>query len=89
MDAFGTVKWFNDTKGYGFIEPDDGGGDVFAHHTAIQMEGYRTLKQGARVIYEPFIGPKGNQAQNIRSVDPVRPRSSATAPLRDAAENTD
>lgn len=75
MDAFGTVKWFNDSKGYGFIQPDDGGGDVFAHHTAIQMSGYRTLKQGARVIYEMVIGDKGHQAQNIRFVDPVQPRA--------------
>ncbi|MBQ0959441.1 cold shock domain-containing protein [Ideonella sp. 4Y11] len=89
MDAFGTVKWFNDTKGYGFIEPDDGGGDVFVHHTAIQMDGYRTLKQGARVVYEAVIGPKGHQAQNIRSVDPVRARASSTTVERDPAENPD
>lgn len=86
MDAFGTVKWFNDSKGYGFIEPDDGSGDVFAHHTAIQMEGYRTLKQGARVIYEMVIGDKGHQAQNIRCVDPVRPRATQATPAENPVE---
>jgi CspA family cold shock protein len=64
--AFGTVKWFNDAKGFGFIEPDDGGGDVFAHFSAIQMDGFRTLKQGGRVSFELIQGPKGQMAQNIR-----------------------
>ena len=62
----GTVKWFNDAKGFGFIEPSDGGPDVFAHFSAIQMEGYRTLKQGSKVSYELVVGPKGNLAQSIR-----------------------
>jgi CspA family cold shock protein len=66
--AFGRVKWFNDAKGFGFIEPESGGGDVFAHFSAIQMEGFRTLKQGSRVTYELVQGPKGDQAQNIQSV---------------------
>jgi CspA family cold shock protein len=66
--AFGRVKWFNDAKGFGFIEPEGGGGDVFAHFSAIQMDGFRTLKQGSRVSYELVQGPKGDQAQNIRSV---------------------
>jgi CspA family cold shock protein len=64
--AFGRVKWFNDAKGFGFIEPEGGGGDVFAHFSAIQMEGFRTLKQGSRVTYELVQGPKGDQAQNIQ-----------------------
>ncbi len=64
--ATGTVKWFSDAKGFGFIEPDQGGGDVFAHFSAIQMEGFRTLKQGSRVSYELVNGPKGLMAQNIR-----------------------
>ncbi|WP_088281197.1 cold shock domain-containing protein [Ideonella sp. A 288] len=62
----GTVKWFNDAKGFGFIEPENGGPDVFAHFSAIEMEGYRTLKQGSKVSYELVVGPKGNLAQSIR-----------------------
>jgi CspA family cold shock protein len=64
--ALGTVKWFNDAKGFGFIEPEGGGPDVFAHFSAVQMEGFRTLKQGSQVHYELVQGPKGNLAQNIR-----------------------
>ena len=67
--ALGTVKWFNDAKGFGFIEPEGGGEDVFAHFSAIQMEGFRTLKQGGRVSYELVQGPKGQLAQNICPVD--------------------
>jgi CspA family cold shock protein len=67
--ATGTVKWFNDAKGFGFIEPDQGGGDVFAHFSAIQMDGFRTLKQGSKVTYELVAGPKGMLAQNIQQVD--------------------
>ena len=63
----GTVKWFSDAKGFGFIEPEGGGEDVFAHFSAIQMEGFRTLKPGARVSFELVDGPKGRLAQNIRS----------------------
>ena len=65
----GTVKWFNDAKGFGFIEPADGGADVFAHFSAVQMEGFRTLKQGSRVSYELTQGPKGDLAQNILPLD--------------------
>ncbi len=65
----GTVKWFNDAKGFGFIEPDGGGDDVFAHFSAIQMEGFRTLKQGSKVNYELVQGPKGQLAQKIFPVD--------------------
>jgi CspA family cold shock protein len=65
MSQRGTVKWFNNAKGYGFIEPDTGGGDVFVHHTAIQMEGFRTLTQGEEVVYEATEGPKGLQARNV------------------------
>ena len=64
----GTVKWFSDAKGFGFIEPEGGGPDVFAHFSAIEMEGFRTLKQGGTVSYELVQGPKGNLAQNIRSL---------------------
>ena len=65
----GIVKWFNDAKGFGFIEPEAGGADVFAHFSCIQMEGFRTLKQGGRVSFDLVLGPKGDQAQNIRPVD--------------------
>ncbi len=65
----GTVKWFNDAKGFGFIEPEGGGDDVFAHFSAIQMEGFRTLKQGSKVSYELVQGPKGQLAQNITPMD--------------------
>lgn len=63
----GTVKWFNDAKGFGFIAPEDGGADVFAHFSAVQMDGFRTLKQGSRVTYEVVKGPKGDLAQNIQA----------------------
>jgi CspA family cold shock protein len=63
--ANGTVKWFNDAKGYGFIS-QEGGDDVFVHHTAIQMDGFRTLKEGERVEFEVTQGPKGLQAANVR-----------------------
>ena len=76
----GTVKWFNDAKGFGFIEPDGGGDDVFAHFSAIQMEGFRTLKQGSKVRFELMQGPKGQLAQNIMSVEAegMPPRSADT-----------
>ena len=64
----GTVKWFNDAKGFGFIKPDDGGEDLFCHHTALQMDGFRTIAEGAKVTYEATRGPKGMQAQNVRKV---------------------
>jgi len=65
----GTVKWFNDAKGFGFIEPEGGGEDVFAHFSAIQMDGFRTLKQGGKVTYDLVQGPKGQLAQNICPVE--------------------
>ncbi len=61
----GTVKWFNDAKGYGFIRPDDGGKDIFVHHSAITMEGFRTLSEGDRVSYSLGNGPKGVQAEGV------------------------
>lgn len=76
--ALGTVKWFNDAKGFGFIQPEDGGDDVFAHFSAIQMDGFRTLKQGGRVSFELVQGPKGQLAQSILPVDsPKAPLSVA------------
>ncbi len=65
----GTVKWFNDAKGFGFIEPEAGGEDVFAHFSAIHMDGFRTLKQGGRVRFDVVEGPKGRLAQNISPLD--------------------
>ena len=62
----GTVKWFNDSKGYGFITPDGGGGDVFVHHSEIAGSGFKTLAEGARVEYETQEGPKGPKAVNVR-----------------------
>jgi len=61
----GTVKWFNNTKGYGFIVQDNGEKDVFVHHTAIQAEGYRSLQEGQRVSYEVEQTPKGPAAVNV------------------------
>ncbi len=63
--AQGTVKWFNNAKGYGFIQAEEGGEDVFVHHTAIMAEGYRTLNQGEKVNFEMVHGPKGLQAKNV------------------------
>ena len=65
--ATGTVKWFNDSKGFGFITPDGGGKDLFAHHSSIQMNGSKTLKEGQKVSFEVTTGPKGKQASNIQS----------------------
>jgi CspA family cold shock protein len=66
--ATGTVKWFNDDKGYGFITPDDGGNDLFVHHSNIQMGGFKTLKDGQRVQYEAAKGKKGPEATNVTAV---------------------
>jgi CspA family cold shock protein len=63
----GTVKWFNDAKGFGFIQPDGGGGDAFAHFSAIQMEGFKSLKEGQRVDFELTQGVKGLMAANIQA----------------------
>jgi CspA family cold shock protein len=67
--ATGTVKWFNDAKGFGFITPDAGGGDLFAHHTAIMMDGYKSLKEAQKVSFEVQTGPKGLQAAMIRAIE--------------------
>ena len=64
--ALGTVKWFNDDKGYGFITPEDGGKDLFVHFSAIQSDGFRTLPEGAKVSYEAEQGPKGPNAANVQ-----------------------
>jgi cold shock protein len=66
--AQGTVKWFNADKGYGFIAPDDGGDDVFVHHSAIQADGYRTLEENQRVEYTAGRGAKGPQAEQVQPI---------------------
>jgi cold shock protein len=71
--AQGTVKWFSDEKGYGFISPDDGGEDLFVHHTGISGEGFKTLEEGAKVTYEATQGRKGMQAENVSGAHALRP----------------
>ena len=66
--ATGTVKWFNDAKGFGFITQEGGGEDVFCHHTAIQAEGFRTLAEGQKVTFDVNRGPKGLQAANVTAL---------------------
>ncbi len=67
--ATGTVKWFNDSKGFGFITPDGGGEDLFAHFSAIQGQGFKTLREAQRVSFDVTTGPKGKQAANIREAE--------------------
>jgi CspA family cold shock protein len=66
--ATGTVKWFSDDKGFGFITPDDAGKDVFVHHSAIAGSGFRSLAEGAKVEYEVQEGPKGLNAANVHTI---------------------
>jgi cold shock protein len=66
--ATGTVKWFNDDKGFGFITPDDGTSDLFVHHTAIDGAGFKSLAEGGKVSYTPATGPKGANAENVTTL---------------------
>lgn len=66
--ATGTVKWFNESKGFGFIEQDGGGGDVFVHFSAIVGEGFKTLAEGDKVSFDVVKGQKGPQAQNVKKI---------------------
>ena len=82
--ATGIVKWFSDAKGYGFIQPDDAGNDVFAHFSAIEMDGFETLKPGVRVQYELHDGPKGVHALQIVPVDAKPALNGIAMPQEDA-----
>jgi len=66
--ATGIVKWFSDSKGFGFITPDDGGDDLFAHFSAINMGGFKSIKEGQKISFEVAQGPKGRQASNIQAI---------------------
>ena len=66
--ATGKVKWFNESKGFGFIEQDDGSGDVFVHFSAITGEGFKTLAEGEKVSFNVIKGPKGPQAENVQKI---------------------
>lgn len=92
----GQVKWFNNAKGFGFILPDEGGDDLFAHYSAIGMEGYKTLKAGQLVSFDTIEGPKGLHAANIHTVDdaadtngaqPVSKQDSAPSVAADETSN--
>ena len=83
--ATGIVKWFSDAKGYGFIQPDDAGNDVFAHFSEIEMEGFKTLKPGVRVQYELHDGPKGVHALQIVPVDTGKQALPGIATLPESA----
>lgn len=84
----GTVKWFNNTKGYGFILADDGSGDIFAHYSAIDMDGYKTLKAGQSVQFEAEQGPKGLHARKIQAVGDTEaiPAAASVSNIADKVE---
>ena len=86
--AQGVVKWFNDVKGFGFITPDEGGEELFAHFSAIEMKGFKSLKEGQKVTFEVVEGPKGKQATHIKPVEECqqkRNKNKAVAGVRTLA----
>ena len=83
----GQVKWFNNAKGFGFILPDDGGDDLFAHYSAISMEGYKTLKAGQAVTFDVIEGPKGLHAANIVPVGDDKEAAKSSGKTSDAAKS--
>ena len=94
----GQVKWFNNAKGFGFILPDDGGDDLFAHYSAIGMDGYKTLKAGQLVSFDTIQGPKGLHAANIRPLsesveekaeEPEADELNADAPSEESSSDSD
>lgn len=84
----GTVKWFNNAKGYGFILPDEDSGDLFAHYSTIEMEGYRTLKAGQAVTFDITQGDKGMHAVNIRLINADEDSNAAPANTNDVASTS-
>jgi CspA family cold shock protein len=84
----GRVKWFNNAKGYGFILPDEGGDDLFAHYSSIVMEGYKTLKAGQAVNYDVLSGPKGSHAINISCIAEDGAEAPAASPEDEADDDT-
>jgi CspA family cold shock protein len=87
--ATGTVKWFNNAKGYGFVIAEAGGEDLFAHYSSIQMDGYKTLKAGQSVEFDIEQGPKGLHAVNIKAFEPHATRSTPDSSQADRETNAD
>ncbi len=85
----GQVKWFNNAKGFGFILPDEGGDDLFAHYSAIGMEGYKTLKAGQLVSFDTIEGPKGLHAANIHAIDDTTAAGGDSASREEASAEAD